>query len=90
MSEEASGGCGCGGCVGLIITVLVLWAVFFGLPINDKKWNIDIFPPKIWDMNETKKEAVNAPLKEEDIIILEEEIKKSEDVPENVEYNEVK
>jgi hypothetical protein len=51
MSENhtnCSGGCGC---VTLIATILVLWALWFGLPINDKKWNIDIFPPRIWDMN---------------------------------------
>ena len=50
MSDDNSSG-GCCGCVGIIITIFVLWALFFGLPINDKKWNIDIFPPRIWDMN---------------------------------------
>lgn len=51
MSESPSSGqIGCG-CIGWIITILVFWALWFGLPINDKKWNIDIFPPRIWDMN---------------------------------------
>ena len=51
MSESTNysgGGCGC---VGLIVFILVMWALWFGLPINEKKWNIDIFPPRIWDMN---------------------------------------
>jgi len=42
---------GCGGCLGIILFILVLWALWFGLPIGDKKWNIDIFPPRIWEMN---------------------------------------
>jgi len=51
MSEtkEVSGGCSCGG---IIITILVLWALWFGLPFpGGHKYNIDIFPPRIWDMN---------------------------------------
>ncbi len=47
MSDNnSSGGCGCS-CVGIIITILVIWALCFGLPIGDKTYNIDIFPPKI-------------------------------------------
>lgn len=46
MSDDNSIGCGCS-CVGIIITILVLWAVCFGLPIGDKTYDIDIFPPKI-------------------------------------------
>lgn len=54
MSDDNSnngGECGCGGCVMLVVFILMFWAIFFGLPINDKKWNIDIFPPRIWVMN---------------------------------------
>ena len=49
MSDNDSNGggsVGCG-CVSIIIFILVMWALFFGLPINDKVLNIDIFPPKI-------------------------------------------
>jgi len=47
-SGNKSGGEGSGcGCVGFIIFILVIWALFFGLPINDKVLNIDIIPPSI-------------------------------------------
>jgi hypothetical protein len=45
---SSSGGCGCGS---LIITVLVLWALWFGLPTPWGKINIDIFPPAIRQVN---------------------------------------
>ena len=45
----------------IIVAILVFWALFFGLPINEKKWKIDIFPPRIWDMND----EVNKPKAEE-------------------------
>lgn len=54
MSESnSSSGCGC---VSLMIAFLFLWALWFGLPTPWGKINIDIFPPRIWDMNhpETK------------------------------------
>ena len=35
---------------GFIVIVLLLWAIWFGLPIGDKTWNIDIFPPRIWEI----------------------------------------
>ena len=38
------GGCGC---VTLVIAILLFWSIFFGLPVGDKKYNIDIFPPAI-------------------------------------------
>ena len=44
MSETRSSGCGCGG---TILTILVLWALWFGLPTPWGKFNIDIFPPAI-------------------------------------------
>lgn len=40
----------CGGCVTLIIEVLILWALWFGLPTPWGRLNIDIFPPRIWNM----------------------------------------
>ena len=56
-SNSSSGGgggcgCGCGGCVMLILFVLLFWSIWFGLPIGDKTWNIDLFPPRIWEMKE--------------------------------------
>ena len=59
-NSSSGGGGGCG-CVSIIVLILVLWALWFGLPINDKKWNIDIFPPRIWDMND----KVNQPTAED-------------------------
>lgn len=50
MSSESSDGGGCG-CLTIVIGILVFWALFFGVPVGDKKWNIDIFPPRIWDMS---------------------------------------
>ena len=45
----SSGGTGCGGC---LLTILLLWALWFGLPWpGGAKYNIDIFPPRVWDMN---------------------------------------
>lgn len=48
MSEnkiEVSGG-GCG-CVSIVVFILLFWSIFFGLPIGDKVYNVDIFPPAI-------------------------------------------
>jgi hypothetical protein len=56
MSDDSSsgGGGGCS-CSGLVIAVLVLWALWFGLPWpGGAKYNIDIFPPRVWDMNATE------------------------------------
>jgi len=52
MSDyDGSGcGCGCGGCVSFILFILIMWAIFVGLPIGDKTWNIDLIPPKIWEV----------------------------------------
>jgi len=46
MSDNSSGG-GCG-CVSLVLFILLIWLLFFGLPINGVKWYLDIFPPKIY------------------------------------------
>ena len=49
MSERtttSSGGSGCG-CITIIATILVLWALFFGLTVNGKTLDIDIFPPGV-------------------------------------------
>jgi hypothetical protein len=45
-------GCSCTGtgCASLIILILILTALWFGLPTPWGKLNIDIFPPRIWDM----------------------------------------
>ena len=60
MADDAiETGCGCLGCIVQLFVclvpltgfVLVITALFFGLPVGDKKWNIDIFPPRVWDMN---------------------------------------
>ena len=40
--------CGCcSGCIVIVIFILMFWALVFGLPINGKILNIDIFPPAI-------------------------------------------
>jgi hypothetical protein len=44
MSEQNNNGCGC---VSIIVTILVLWALWFGLPTPWGNFNIDIFPPAI-------------------------------------------
>lgn len=36
----------------ITLTILVVTALWFGLPVGDKRWNVDIFPPKVWDMTE--------------------------------------
>ena len=59
-SSSSEGGCSC---AGLVIGLLVLWALFFGLPWpGGAKYNIDIFPPRVWDMNEKVKPAPVAPV----------------------------
>ncbi len=50
QTKTVGGGCGC---LSLIIFIFVVWAIFFGVSIGAHKWNIDFFPPRIWDMNET-------------------------------------
>lgn len=39
------------GCLPTILMILVLWSLWFGLPTPWGKFNIDLFPPRIWDMN---------------------------------------
>jgi len=70
MSEQNQGhnaSCGCGGCVSIILFILLFQALWFGLTIGDKKWNIDIFPPKIWEVKEAEEaeeaEEVSEPVK---------------------------
>ncbi len=49
-SSSSSGGCSC---VGLILFILMITAIGWGLPMpGGHKYNIDIFPPRIWDMND--------------------------------------
>jgi hypothetical protein len=52
--DNNNGGCGC---FSLIVFIMLITALFFGLPIGKGKWNIDIFPPRIWDMNDVPKEV---------------------------------
>ena len=44
MSDSNDNGCGC---TSLIFGILVLWALWFGLPTPWGEFNIDIFPPAI-------------------------------------------
>jgi len=37
-----------GGCFSLILTILVLWALWFGLPTPWGVFEIDVFPPGIF------------------------------------------
>ena len=58
--RRGSGGCSCSSCSGLVIAILVLWALWFGLPWpGGAKYNIDIFPPCVWDMNEVEAPATS-------------------------------
>ena len=60
MSEDSTGGrgggCSCGGCIMLIVFFFMVVAIGWGLPIGKRKWNVDIWPPRIWDMNEEVEE----------------------------------
>lgn len=51
MSEHVtvnnSSGCGC---FSFVATVLLLWAICFGLPTPWGVFNIDLLPPRIWQM----------------------------------------
>jgi len=81
MSDDNSGdsgGCGCGGCVMLVIFIFMVAAIGFGVPIGVSKWNIDIFPPRIWDMNDP---AQNPELPQEKPEVVE-EVEKVEEVEE--------
>lgn len=54
MSDKTTVNCGGGcGCLSLILGILILWALWFGLPTPWGKYNVDIFPPRIWIMEET-------------------------------------
>jgi len=53
--EESKGGCGCG-CFSFILMLFTIWALFFGVSTPWGKFNIDIFPPRIWDMNEVSED----------------------------------
>jgi hypothetical protein len=61
MSDNSSSSAGGCGCVSFVIFVLVITALFWGLPIGSSKWNIDIFPPRIWDMNEKPEDSTKEP-----------------------------
>ncbi len=67
--SSSSGGSGCS-CVGCLVFLFVFWFVFFGVSTPWGKFNIDIFPPRIWQMDKTeepvKKEPVKEPIKKPD------------------------
>lgn len=50
-SSSSENNC-CFGCATRIFGLLVFWAVFFGLPTPWGKLNIDVFPPRIWRMDQ--------------------------------------
>jgi len=54
-------GCGCGGCLVTIFAIIFAYLFICLLrgtfEVNGQKWNLDLYPPKIWNMNE---EPVNA------------------------------
>jgi hypothetical protein len=44
------------GCIGLLLLpvaatalVMFLWALLFGLKVGDSKWELDLFPPRVYD-----------------------------------------
>jgi hypothetical protein len=52
MSNQSStDGAGCG-CVSIILAVILFTMLWFGLPTPWGKLNLDIFPPRIWDMEQ--------------------------------------
>jgi len=53
MSDNNSSGGGCG-CVGLILLTVLFWTLFFGLQTPWGKLNLDVFPPRVWKMEEAK------------------------------------
>ena len=62
-SSSASCGCGgCGGCVMFVIFIFMVTAIGWGVSIGKHKWNIDIFPPRVWDMNEQVEETKTEPV----------------------------
>ena len=48
MSDKVTVNAGSGGCFSLILTILVLWALWFGLPTPWGVFEIDIFPPGLF------------------------------------------
>lgn len=46
--ESIQVNCGCFSFIILIAAILVLWALWFGLPTSWGKLNIDIFPPGVY------------------------------------------
>jgi hypothetical protein len=46
-------GCGCG-CVSTVALFLLVWWIAVGIPVDGRKWNLDLFPPRIWDVNQER------------------------------------
>jgi hypothetical protein len=66
MSEDSNNNasCGCGGCVMFVIFIFMIAALGWGVPIGASKWNIDLFPPRIWDMNDPAQKPAREEVKE--------------------------
>ena len=58
-----------------VIFIFMVAAIGFGVPIATHKWNIDLFPPRIWDMNDPTQ---NPELPEETEKVEETELKTEE------------
>jgi hypothetical protein len=51
MSESKTNSSSGWGCTSIIVSILLLWAVFIGLPTPWGTFNIDLLPPRIWRMD---------------------------------------
>lgn len=56
MSNSSRDGCGGCGCVSLIIFLFLITALWWGLPTPWGTFNIDLFPPRIWQMDQPAKQ----------------------------------
>lgn len=52
--------CGCGGCVTAILFFVIFWLICFGISIDGNTWNLDLFPPRLWQMNKEAAEPEKA------------------------------
>lgn len=50
MADTSSDGNGCVGCISIFVFFFLVVAIGWGVPVGKSKWNVDIFPPRIWDM----------------------------------------
>lgn len=79
---KENNGCGCGGCLMLIgfifIVYSIIYSIIYGVEIGDKKWNIDLFPPRIWDMNKAQVVKENKPVSKS--VLESSKVQKSEQI----------